>query len=651
MAHTRNGTNIAKRMRSLGSILLILAAGVIAAGMGLQWRLGNISSDPEVVARIGTERHLVKSIEKAAVDLLNRNDEKKTGEQLEEMYQAFDEWISNHHKLAALVEEPRIHGKIIDTLNIWILPHYQVTVDAFKEVFRLARQEKTISLSRLKPLVKEAERAASVYLFYLDALDLQLAEATRKEIVRLQVIEGSLIIGAGLLLLMVLLWLFFPGAKKLARYQRRVDEMLDELQEKNTLLSELFFKVERKAEYITDCLNTLAHEIRNPLAVIMTAAEVQDRFLTEGKRTDEDLLRKIRRTVGQIRDNGQRAQEILVEFLEMTRIEGGLDKLNIERIELRTFLSRILDEMHPKAERKGLEFLVEISEKCPVEVFLDSIKLERVIANLLSNAIKYTDAGSVALRVTPSREIDSKQKMIEIIVQDTGIGIPENSLGSIFEPFTTPNRREGSIGLGLTITRRLIDALQGSIAVESTPHQGSKFTVRLPQDLRLANPGGANRPGRVSQEAETSQVEAAQALKANEKVKGLRVLLIEDGKELRELTTQFLNSAGITVQAMGAAEEALGRLDQVDESIDLVLMDIGLPGMDGIAAIRVLRSRGLDVPAVALTSYASRYSRSKCLQAGFTDFLQKPVTPAALSECVIRHASKTNPDPAQEIAI
>jgi CheY-like chemotaxis protein len=247
----------------------------------------------------------------------------------------------------------------------------------------------------------------------------------------------------------------------------------------------------------------------------------------------------------------------------------------------------------------------------------------------LSNAVKFTPRGQVDLRVRLQAHA-AQQVSLRFEVSDTGIGLSAEQLGRVFDAFAqadaSTTRRFGGTGLGLAISKRLVQLMQGSIGADSQPGAGSTFWVELPLQPATA-PAPAPRlapppPGAVG--------------RSSERLRGARILVVEDNPINQEVATTLLGALGAAVELAGSGEEALRRFDP--QRHELILMDVQMPGMDGLRATAAIRARpgGAQVPIVAMTANAFAEDRAQCLQAGMNDYLAKPVEPQALEQCLLR---------------
>jgi len=368
-----------------------------------------------------------------------------------------------------------------------------------------------------------------------------------------------------------------------------------------------------------DFLSIVSHELRTPLsAVLGWASMLRSRTL--------DAARSAR-AVEAIYNNATRQTQLIDELLDVSRIVAGRITLDARDVDLADIVGGAVEAVLPTAEGRGVAIRFEPPET-DVVVSADPRRLEQVFVNLLGNAVKFTPQGGT-ITVTAATSGGS----VDVRVADTGRGISRAFLPQVFERFrqadSTATRSAGGLGLGLFIARRLADAHGGSIRAESEGEgHGATFTVTLPI---AAEHVAASKP-----DADRGRRTDPSGAPTPTSLEGVRVLIVDDDPDAREVMTSALETSGATVTAAASADEALQALDD-DASIDVLLSDIAMPGHDGYELIRQLRSRSSDLaalPAAAVTACASLDERERALAAGFQMHLAKPVLPHALVEAV-----------------
>lgn len=302
-------------------------------------------------------------------------------------------------------------------------------------------------------------------------------------------------------------------------------------------------------------------------------------------------------------------------------------------VSIESIISDAISMMRPSAESRGLGLTVVQDEHLPALVRTDPLRLQQILINLLSNAIKFTHRGSVTLSVSAGRgACDTVDLTFQ--VRDTGIGIPPEKLPVLFKRFSqadsSTTRRFGGTGIGLYISGRLARMLGGAIEVESTPGQGSVFTLRIPGAVARETHQPAHVPDTRQGGGHGGKLLA-----------GLNVLLAEDGLDNQRLFTHWLTRAGATLSVASdgrTAVDALLNSCPGRSPYHLVLMDMQMPVMDGYQATRTIRAAGLTIPILAITAHAAGGDREKCLAAGCTDYLTKPVHRERFLQACATHA-------------
>lgn len=270
-------------------------------------------------------------------------------------------------------------------------------------------------------------------------------------------------------------------------------------------------------------------------------------------------------------------------------------------VDLRVVCEEVISVFAGRAFEKGLSLThrAEGSGK----VLADSIRLRQILFNLVGNAIKYTSSGEVVLEATYGPRDEDEQWSIELVVRDTGVGIPEEARRQIFESFTQLQQHSDGSGLGLGIVRQIVSAMEGTVEVESEVGVGSTFMVRL-----------------VAPPAEVVEEQVVER-----RVAKLRILVAEDNPVNRRILEMMLEQFSCDVTSVSDGAEAVSLLT-AGTTFDLVLMDCRMPVLDGQTATRQIRTAGLDVPIIALTADATPEVRAACVDAGMNDFVTKPIS-------------------------
>jgi PAS domain S-box-containing protein len=385
-------------------------------------------------------------------------------------------------------------------------------------------------------------------------------------------------------------------------------------------------EAQRAARMKDEFLATLSHELRTPLNAILGWTQL---LRMPQAQQQVDLQRAL-----EVIERNARAQVQLVDdLLDLSRILAGQVRLDAQRIALADVISAAVESAQPAAVAKGIR-LEKILDARASTVSGDPARLQQVVWNLLSNAIKFTPKGG-RVQVLLER-VDSH---LEVSVSDTGIGIPFTFLPHVFERFSqkdaTAGRKYGGLGLGLAISKQLVELHGGSIHATSRGEgQGATFTVKLP--LLIVQSETLDQ-GRVHPTHPTD----AEPLLLPE-LEGVQVLVVDDEADARELVARILQNQGARVTTSGSSEEAL-RLLELNKP-DVLVSDVGMPGMDGYQLIRQIRAteaKGQRLPALALTAFARAEDRKRAMLAGYQSHLAKPFDTAELVLMVAGLASRT----------
>jgi signal transduction histidine kinase/ActR/RegA family two-component response regulator len=423
-----------------------------------------------------------------------------------------------------------------------------------------------------------------------------------------------------------------------AALQRAKDELEDRVARRTAELSaeiERRERIQRDLERARDAaeaanraksefLANMSHEIRTPLNAIIGFAEIlHDDPEAYDERQRSEFLQNIC-------VSGRRLADLIGDILDVSKIESG--RLTIEKVDFSPHdaIAEVVSFLRVRASQKGLSLCYHWTSEIPATIRSDPSRFRQILVNLVGNAIKFTDHGEVRIVARVERTADPPKLVVD--VKDAGIGIPEDKLDAIFEPFVQADasvtRRFGGTGLGLAISRRLVELLGGSIRVKSQVGLGSVFTFEVPTgplDGVVFTPKPCPETfSRPSLESETRD---------SRKLAGVKILLVEDGEMNQKLLRFLLERAGAAVTSAWQGREGVEAARRND--FDLVLMDMQMPEMDGYQATRILREEGLTIPIIALTAHAMSGDREKCLEAGCSHYLTKPVNGAQLIAMVV----------------
>jgi len=377
----------------------------------------------------------------------------------------------------------------------------------------------------------------------------------------------------------------------------------------------------RKAREVAEAANVakseflanMSHEIRTPLNAILGFAEIMRRDCSKKCRVDhQEYLQTIR-------DSGEHLLCLINDILDLSKIEA--DRLEVEVIECSPsqIISDVISTLSLSAEKKGLRLDARWHGDTPETIRSDPARFRQLLMNLVGNAIKFTEAGGV--EVVAEVAGHGPEAVLVVRVVDSGIGIPPEKLSTIFSPFvqadTSVTRQFGGTGLGLTICRRIAEALGGHLDVSSTLGKGSTFTA----SVAVGNLDGV---AMLKSPSQTDLPVLAQPKSdKHRKLTSVKILLVEDGSTNRQVISLMLRRAGVEVTT--AENGQIGVDLALAESFDLILMDMQMPVMDGYAASTALRDAGFTKPIIALTAHAMKGDEEKCRDAGCSGFLTKPI--------------------------
>ncbi|MEA3478557.1 MAG: ATP-binding protein [Bacteroidota bacterium] len=379
-------------------------------------------------------------------------------------------------------------------------------------------------------------------------------------------------------------------------YQRKFQEELEKAKE----------KVEKISQFKSEFLSNLSHEIRTPLNVIIGFADLLENAIFDKKQKEY---------IESIKSSSNNIVMLIDDILDISRIEAGKLNLQFKSVNLYEVMKDIKQMFAMKVAQKHLDLVTEIDKDIPRFLILDEIRVKQVLTNLLSNAIKYTDEGHIKINIQQVEKrsvLGSEEIDIRIVVEDSGVGIPDSEIDRLFEPFTqVKTRRVKGIrghGLGLAITKSIVEMMDGSIKVESEVSKGTRFLIDIPEvvvhTFSLS----------YSQKPDASIVA----------LKGKTVLLVDDSEINRKLVKENMENAGIKIIEAEDGKMAVSIAEKIKP--DMILMDILMPRMDGFEATNIIRNnpelRG--TPIIALTALAMKEDVEKIEETGFDDYLLKP---------------------------
>jgi signal transduction histidine kinase/DNA-binding response OmpR family regulator len=417
------------------------------------------------------------------------------------------------------------------------------------------------------------------------------------------------------------------------------NEMAAILEERQTAIEAMRKTAEDANAAKSQFLANMSHEIRTPLNAILGFTNI----LLTGIGGDSEALR--REHLQTIHVSGQHLLDLINDILDLSKIESQQFRVESIPCSPSQIIAEVASVLRVRAQERGVQLECQWPRGVPETIRSDPARLRQLLMNLVGNAIKFTSIGSV--RVVTELTVDGGRPELLLRIIDTGEGIAANKLDAIFEPFVQADnsitRRFGGTGLGLAICRRIVQALNGSLSVESLVGKGSTFTVTIPtgplEGVRMLDASSADGVRSISPSADHLLVQLNHA----------KVLLVEDGDVNRQLIGLILRHAGAVVTE--AENGQFGLELATHREFDLILMDMQMPVMDGYTATRELRERGIAVPIIALTAHAMANDEQKCRQAGCSGYLMKPVEPDALLRTVALALPHARPQEAEKTQV
>jgi nitrogen-specific signal transduction histidine kinase/CheY-like chemotaxis protein len=362
-------------------------------------------------------------------------------------------------------------------------------------------------------------------------------------------------------------------------------------------------------------LANMSHELRTPLSVILASSEL----LKESNPTADQLEDIIR-----ISRSGEHLLELIDDVLDVAKIEAGKEELAIASCDLPSTVRTVVEMMRVRAEEKHLALVYYQDPKVPRYIRIDAPKLRQILINLLGTAIKFTREGTVKIQLSAQLSDEVRRSRLCFDIEDSGVGMPQHDLSRIFEPFEqvhNPDRQKGT-GLGLTITRRFVELMGGTLHVESEAGRGSRFVVELPLEL-----------------AKESETDAAPAhpfiLESNQPE--WRVLIVEDDPESAKVLRKILTNCGFQVRVAEDGELGIEAFQQWRPHF--IWMDLDLPRLSGMETIRRIRllDGGTETSIAAITASGSPSAFDGLMRAGFDDLTFKPFRQTNVFSCMARH--------------
>jgi len=399
------------------------------------------------------------------------------------------------------------------------------------------------------------------------------------------------------------------------RVQERTKELSDQKEDLQRANKEAMAAVQAKSNFLAN----MSHEIRTPMNAILGFNELLSQTQLDNQQQEY---------IKTIKSSGDLLVSIINDILEFSKLDAGKLKLESVNFNLQLLISDVVKITTAQLEGKGIQIFIDFDPA--VHPFLegDPTRLRQVLVNLLGNAIKFTQKGKIGVIVTQDMDKSTDEVIaVRVIVRDTGIGVPQDKIEQIFKAFSqadnSTTRKFGGSGLGLTISKNLVELMGGKMWVESVEGKGSDFIFAL--KFKKGHP-------------QADQNIIRQPAKEDD-IKGVRILLVEDAKANQDLMKAYFEMIGCIGDYASNGLEAIDKIK--NNSYDLCLMDIQMPVMGGIEATKIIREQvNKDIPIIALTANVMAEDRKKCMDAGMNDFLTKPINGTNLKEKIKEYSLK-----------
>ena len=397
-----------------------------------------------------------------------------------------------------------------------------------------------------------------------------------------------------------------------------MEEQQQQLKESSYALKDKNDELELSSKYKSEFLANMSHELRTPLNAIIVLSNMLEN--NKFNNLDKEEIKK----ASIIHKSGNELLLLINDVLDLSKIEAGKMILEEEFFSSKSLIEELSNLFNAQIEEKKLSFIIE--DNFNSQICSDKTKILQILKNFISNALKFTKTGSISLRIETLDE-----RKLQILVCDTGIGIKKEQLESVFNAFVQADgsisREYGGTGLGLSISKKMAEFIGGEITLQSTVLKGSTFSLILPIVIQNETDGKIDE-NKISDEITryTSSTNDSQELL------GSKILVVDDDIRNIFILSEFLSSHGADVITAHNGKEAIEKLEANDNNIDIILMDIMMPIMDGYEATELIKenNKSKDIPIIALTAKAMQEDKEKALDAGCNDYVTKPIDTSLL---------------------
>lgn len=576
--------------------LFTIAVSILLSQLIVQYNLSRNLNDSKIINISGKQRMLSQKLTKQILILNYISDPKDNNTELNEASEIITLWKFNQNVLEMGSDSlgfPRTKSPEIQKLFNVIKPNFNSIVDAATQFILNKKQD--IKEKENKELIQIILKNQDVFLKKMNEIVAQY-EKEAAEKVALQIkIEYAFLAFNLIVLLLIFIFIFKPTYTKVLRL---ISKILDS--EKKAL--QLAYDSKRTSEAKQNFLANMSHEIRTPMNAIMGMS----RQLIKSELNDEQ-----RSYLSNITNASENLLVIIDDVLDLAKLESG--QLSIEKIPFdpKQVMENVMKVMMFKAEEKGISLTNSFCDLALSPVLIgDPFRINQVLLNLVSNAIKFTIKGNVYLSCKVLKDDETFQEL-ELKVIDTGVGMDQSFLKYVFEKFSqeyeSTSRKYGGTGLGMSISKNLIDNMGGEILVESEKGKGTtvyvRFSLEKGKELDL-----------IKKDTDTVDTKI---------FKDKKILVVDDNEMNRMVATLILNEFEVLISEAGNGEEAVEYLKNND--CDLVLMDLQMPISNGYETTIIIREKlQLNTPIIALTANVIEEERQKCFEIGMNDYLSKP---------------------------